>query len=352
MMENWLLKLAWQTAFRMRTCPPLRLLKRKNSPEVRAHLDTCPFCKEELNNYQGDISKWKYLGQHFLNKEESSFPPTPGDIWSLKNTLAGWGPENGFYQPPLVLILENREDLVLVCQTYWDKVLMGPDDIFLGEEIGFAETWNNYTIYSSHLDHKLKSIPSKLLKQVKLNVEKKWQDIDTRSTLYFFRELEIKVGSYFSQKSIQEYLQEHTLRQRIKKDHPNLLINRSKHRDIRYILATAELEEKAMAAADRVVHKANYLLITPDKTHLFSILLEITHRQITEEGLIIGGKISSEIPYAHQIYGWWDTNSTTIPAEESEIDTEGKFFRLFFSGDPELFKQGDVSFLIEGFSDY
>ena len=151
------LQCALQHAVEQRTCPTDEVLM-SGSAEAELHLKSCRVCREwqenrpaDLNALKSDMSKLKELYTLPAEKEVAS-----GQVWSVNRRVGGWGARHQHYNPPLVLLLKElpRKEL-LVSQMYSDDLLMGVDDLWLGEGIGFAEPWNRYPLSRRDLDHLL-----------------------------------------------------------------------------------------------------------------------------------------------------------------------------------------------------
>jgi len=200
--EKWEFKLAWELAMQKRCCPPDEILFSPDyKKEVEKHIQFCASCKEVLSDGQPYISN--FFKQHLKSlPKEPKNKVIPGQIWSVKSELAGWGPKNRYYDPPLVLVLKQGEDMdnaVLVSQIYDDVTFFGPGDIPLRENIvGFAESWNFYTLRRTDLERCFGVADDEVAQKVLSERDKDILPIKNTTLLYFFRNLEIEVGYFFS----------------------------------------------------------------------------------------------------------------------------------------------------------
>lgn len=81
--------------------------------------------------------------------------PTEGQFRFIRPERGGWRGE-WHLNPPLVLVLEEADAVVLVAQTYPDPILAGPGDLILraewtGLDEMFVEGWNTYRVSAADL---------------------------------------------------------------------------------------------------------------------------------------------------------------------------------------------------------
>ena len=220
-------KFALTLAKQYRTCPPSEV---RNDPSQRLeydrHLAICPYCsmqKREEHDAWIDLSSKieDLLWEARSYKEEEV---CPGQFRFLRKELCRWR-DGLFYNPPLVLILENTgviSDDVLVAQIYHDISLAGPGDLILMDTHTpagdlFVESWNIYTLKASDLGVSLGSIPPEIINTIKA-LEKEpdaypdWTVLPRPLTVndprIYFRELEIEVGYTFAVSSVSELMEE------------------------------------------------------------------------------------------------------------------------------------------------
>lgn len=222
--ERWQQQLAWQNAFELRACPPEDILFSKDqSTKLKEHLASCRICQDKLETGT-HFDAWNDLAKLItqdLPKPTKDHVPAVGQLWTLSKKLNGWGPNDRFYKAPMVLLLEEIEGTSYgyrVAQVYTDKMLMGQDDIWLRDDIGFAEAWNTYSVHKKDLELYWGKIETSIASQV-LNISVNMQQIDQQeaitteeytskqtipenSIFYFFRNLEVEVGSYCAIQSV------------------------------------------------------------------------------------------------------------------------------------------------------
>jgi len=349
MRGNLDLKLAWQTALQVRTCPPDSVFADLSDQKLQAHLKMCPFCAQRSPQVQN------FWNDNLSKTKQTQLPNDlqPGQIWSIQPHLAGWGPKDRYYQPPLVLVLQKQNNTVLVVQTYWDKALMGPDDLDLGS-LGFAETWNSYHLQNKDLKRCVGKVNQRQLEHILNKVKQDFQAINPNSVLYFFRQLEIEVGSFFAQKSIEDLLQTDSWKQAklIELCKKKYNLDLSREQDVYYSLSKVKLpmEDQALAASDQQYVEGTYLLDKKDDLELSKVLMEITYQAIDQKQMIIGGKITSKLPLVDNVYAWWESEqSPPIVAEQRDFEPENQFVRLIFKhNDPQIFQKGKLDFLLVG----
>ncbi len=199
--EEFLQRLAWQSLYCLRACPPDAILFAADpGAECQAHMTLCPFCRERLE--QRSARKALPLG--------TSLPELPkrpavsaGQIWSLEPYLAGWGPGDRYYNPPLVLILavlDIPHRVVQVAQLAPNETLLGVDDLVLEDAHGTAEAWNVYTVRIDDL-HRCwgETNPRNVREVIRLSE----LDIPVPDGIIrMFRDLETDVGAFFAMQSI------------------------------------------------------------------------------------------------------------------------------------------------------
>lgn len=198
---------AWQIAFETRACPTDKILFGDKTPELKAHLNICHICEEKLSSRE-ELSAWSALGESMRNV--LSAPPTietrepqVGEIWSLSGELEGWGEKNLFHRAPEVLIIgssKNDPEKFEIAQVYTDDSLQAEGDISLGEQYGFAEPWNIYSIRKKDLKYFWGKVPPETVKKVIAESESPAPIFDPSGLISLFRNLETETGSYFIEK--------------------------------------------------------------------------------------------------------------------------------------------------------
>ena len=204
-MKKSVLYPAWKTVWRMRCCPPDAILYGESSKELQEHLEGCPYCREDLE--QAAL----YSGFPVFpdNKEGiDTTTPEPGQLWSLTQELGGWGPKKRYYTPPLVVVIEVNGSGVTVLQCCGDMVFAGKDDIpFQNDMTGFIQPWNQYTLCLEDLGGYRGTVFDDSLGEILLL--QKEQVVEPGSLLWFFRQMEVETGYFFSSQAVSRLLQEY-----------------------------------------------------------------------------------------------------------------------------------------------
>lgn len=145
------------------------------------------------------------------NDATPSPSPEPGNLYALDAGLADWGPKSRYYNPPVVLVLSLPDaHSIFVCQTYGDQELAGPDDIPLGTDIaGFAQPWNCYTLRREDLGLHLGAVAVQVVERVRQQSEQQQCAPQPGSLLWFFRQMEVETGFFFSYRAVTMLLEQH-----------------------------------------------------------------------------------------------------------------------------------------------
>lgn len=189
---------AWQTAFLLRTCPSDAVLRSTVPDEnLTRHLASCALCREKRAMPAEETGAWQKLFNAFAPQVHKAVnKPQAGQVWVLKKELARWGNDGYFYAPPNVLLLDVPEDTqnMHVAQLYTDKRLMGDGDFWLGDQFGFAQSWNCYSIPRNALECWLGTVSESLVSEVATSAATNMQPPTVDSIISFFREMETAVG--------------------------------------------------------------------------------------------------------------------------------------------------------------
>jgi len=252
--ENNQQKIAWDVARKERVCPSDSelFLKPTSARKLNRHVKKCNLCQERIA-LQEYMPSWKELA----TRVQAGYPqaiynvkmlPSIGQVWSVKAKLNGWVDADLFYNAPMVLLIEHdryKKNTLQVAQIYSDKALMNQGDVWLGDDYGFAESWNTYSINVRHLGTYWGEVDQKMIQTVRDGSGKPStiKGYDYFNTL--FRNLEKDVGSFFADKSSQ-------------------IIEEEKKK----VACRAWLKEKAKRAIDQIVKDlvefaVNYLI--PEK---------------------------------------------------------------------------------------
>ncbi len=196
------LKLAWQTAFELRTCPDNETLLVSNpGEELKAHLAICHICREKLAMNQEERDAWKILRNRFVSttmKPGIGTEKQAGQVWTIKKKFGGWSKDNRFIKPPSVLLLERVDETSSwkVVQLYGDKKMSGEGDVALDDRFGFAETWNCYSLKDDRFEMCLGVVSHAELEKVASASVSSHHSQSEESIISFFRSMEIEVGNH------------------------------------------------------------------------------------------------------------------------------------------------------------
>ncbi len=352
---SWEKKLAWQEAWQVRGCPPEAILRGAfPTLELKRHLEGCPFCSDHRDAPP--------LGTRLLEAmaafDRAAAKPAggeraPGEIWSVRRSLAGWGPGDRHYNPPLVLILERPGDpseAVRVAQVYHDPALAGPGDVPLAEDL-FAESWNVYTVSERDLETCFGRADESALEAVLEAAATGIPSLDAEASpvLEAFRRLEIEVGAFFALPSVERMLRraEGTPSARLRSHfqdpkslvahfrdrHPSLSLPGGAGAPLEALaLARFSDEELPLAAAgdaNRIlVHRVIWTAEGPD---LRAVRAELTFWRHTPEGLTVGGQIEDRVDPGSELLAWWALpDRPPTAAGDVTWSWEGGFFRVQF----------------------
>lgn len=197
------LKLAYET----RTCPGDKLLfSKKKNPHLIMHLRQCESCQNRIE-FRENIFAWKFIANKI--KVDLKVPSTgiekihsPGQIRSVSKKFNDWGDKNRFYNAPTVLLIEpddnGKQKSFRVAQIYSDKAMMTQGGIWIGEEYGFAESWNIYSIPVRYLEQYWGEVDNKLIQEIKKESKRELLPSVVQDDVFlFFRNLEKDIGSFF-----------------------------------------------------------------------------------------------------------------------------------------------------------
>lgn len=383
-------KFILQTVLQKRTCPPDNLLAvSQENTHVTEHVQCCPFCRERLGilKESPDLSEFvSILGgtekgsndESFIPKERmytqsQNIEPAPGQIWSLKPHLAGWGPEAAYFNPPLVLILSlffEPIKAVRVAQIFHEPDLAGPGDVQLSSRQGLAQAWNIYTLAIEDLDFCQEIIPNDRLEATVAEAGHSHPDPEPHSVLQAFRELELKTGhimatrSLFSalalgnkaekpraQEDLLASLDPNSLRTHIQNAHPEIKLPLGQDLSPHHLLGLAQWTNLPLAAADAEEEiTANCVWFDPDnQMHIAPAQAVITIMDISEQGLFIAGRLKDFEGQPEALHAWWVQDLTPHAADATSIAPEGTYFQVtFFRLTSDDHTQGKLKILIVG----
>lgn len=209
--DQWEYDICWLNAWRNRSCPPDDILLGPVTPELADHLEICPECRDhrELIGPR-DIQQLAAALQEII-PDKTSTPPVPGQIWSLQPQLGNWGPKKRYYNPPMVLVLESRRNdrFCLVAQIHNNANFIGQGDIILpGYPQLQAESWNTYTLRQSDLNRYWGMVELSVVEAIKAE-STIVSEINERSLLDLFRQLEVETGFFFSAQAVDDLMDQY-----------------------------------------------------------------------------------------------------------------------------------------------
>ena len=336
------LQRALQHAVEQRTCPTDEILA-SGGAEAELHLKSCRACREWLGNRPVDLPAIK-SGMSNLT-QLYTLPPhkeaAPGQVWSVNRTVGGWGARRQYINPPLVLILkELPQRELLVSQICSDDLLMGVDDLWLGDGIGFAEPWNLYPLSKRDLDHLLAEV-DEALTVATASDDHPYPGIEHGSPLWHFRQIEKEVGETISLRSSEQrgfQLVESFLSE-FGKIRANLL-NRVKgwrwpedaSDTLRFLLG-ARPELLPLRASEGGDHlDATIIRISrPDEPELTRSSCLITRWNVDVDGLLVCGRLPDDICRPLALHAAWG-GPPPRPADEALFDRETGAFKIRVHG--------------------
>ena len=208
------IKLAWQEAYRLRSCPGDDMLfAEQPTIETQRHLKICPACSDIRNAAPQVRTAWRELAARLSDgatpHKATDVPPVEGQVWALSDDLSHWSGDGNYFRPPQVLLLGIEGNALKVAQTYYDSALAADGDVLLsGNRFGFAQAWNIYTIHREMLDHCLGGVKREELQDVLSEAGKPRKDIDENSVLFWFRTGEVTVGAEIAMPAVAQLMEE------------------------------------------------------------------------------------------------------------------------------------------------
>jgi hypothetical protein len=189
---------SWLRVWRHRCCPPEHILKGDVTVPLTRHLEACPWCTEDL---EGPATGMHPAPESLQSME---FVPSAGQVWAVDMHLAGWGPKNRYYNPPLVLVTDRPDEHACTVMQVSDAgQFKAADDIVLDNGLaGFAQPWNRYTVGAEDLTLYFGTVSDDLLKKVAAWTGKDAPEMEPGSLLWYFRNLEVETGFFFAQQAV------------------------------------------------------------------------------------------------------------------------------------------------------
>lgn len=211
--DEMALKLAWQTAYGLRSCPDEdTLFAEVIDINLRKHLSICHVCREKRAMVPEELKAWKVLQTTFTNaamQPSTDNVKQSGQVWMLAKRFGGWRDDGRFVNPPCVLLLEDMPSASWkVAQLYNDKRLMGARDVPLNGLFGFAEGWNSYLVGDDRLDCCLGVVKSDELELVVAASVSFYEPLFDGSFLSYFRATEKDVGAFVAVPVVTELVKE------------------------------------------------------------------------------------------------------------------------------------------------
>ncbi|AJY69786.1 hypothetical protein RW64_09360 [Geobacter sulfurreducens] len=204
-----------RAVYEQRACPPDDVLFAvERSEELMAHLGYCRYCNERLEMTADDRSAWEELSRRLkqqLSENRPELAPAPGQVWSLdRKRLGGWGPYDRYYNPPLVLVLQLQDNgqTIRVAQICAEEDLKGDDgaDVWLDDSIGFAESWNVYSVHRGDLNVCRGEVDETPVFQVLAQPHSPSPANDIHPLIRSFRELEVQVGAFVAMRAMPQVM--------------------------------------------------------------------------------------------------------------------------------------------------
>lgn len=207
------MKMAWQEAYRLRSCPGDDMLfAEKLTIETQRHLKMCPACSDIRNSAAQSRTAWRELAGRLCDgaspHKATEVTPVEGQIWALRDDLSHWGSDGNYYRPPRILLLGIDGKALKVTQTYHDTALAADGDVLLSDHrFGFAQAWNIYTIHRDMLSHCLGGVKQEESQSVLSEAGNPRKDIDENSVLYWFRTTEVMVGAEIAMPAVAQLME-------------------------------------------------------------------------------------------------------------------------------------------------
>lgn len=211
-MELQDLSAAWDMAWQTRFCPPeVDLAQMAGAGHAQEHRQACPACRQ--NQAWREQACCPPAGRQASGPgpQAQAGEPAPGQLWILDPALAGWGPKQRYFNPPVVLVLQvgrHLQNSVLVAQTYHDRLLGGDDDLALAPE-RFTEPWNIYTLHRDFFWRPCGDFGAQAAQRVLAASRVPHPELPPWSLLQLFRQMEIELGCYFASQAVGRLLEEH-----------------------------------------------------------------------------------------------------------------------------------------------
>ncbi len=350
-------KLAWQSVLMIRGCPPDSVLFSADQTDARIsqHLQGCPFCRERLE--QADLYSTVEDAAAPKDLVEAAEAPAvrPGDIRPVCATLGGWGPRNRYYNPPRILVLKLLTDpapAAVVAQIHAESLLQGPGDVDLGTGLGFAESWNTYTLALADLGPLQTIVPGDLTARILASADAEGPELDPDAILFYFRQLELAVGSFVACRSLEKLLagleadptesdpeseltpDNDALRRQVAAEFPELLLPQQAASALE-LIGLASFQDAALAAADDTkTVEAKWAALDSRNMAIKPADCSISLLERLKNGLVLNGRILPPGTRAKTIKAWWQGQQHVLAADQARLSPDRQYFHIRFSGLP------------------
>jgi hypothetical protein len=321
-----------------------------------------------------------------LPKTRQSEALQVGQVWSIRKELEGWGPKQRYYCTPLVLIIDlpaGLEKGVTVAQVYTEGILAAAGDVWLGDDVGFAEGWNTYTLLKDDLENYWRSISEEKLALVRKVAAGPFKALERGTVLSDFRTLEVEVASFFSAQSVArlvDVMEEGSTDTDVFSDPESLAVEARKlfpgwdfsesdmikhrvplvgHADeypfsydsLAYLAWAEPLPEQLPLAACGLAKplRANCFVMSPSGPKLMAIIVGITSEVRSKTSFTLTGILGND-PVVNSLAAFRkEKNGDLMPASSCEITNGGSNFFVEFDKTKHLdLKQLRLIFISNG----
>ncbi len=357
------LKLAWQTAFELRTCPDGEMLHATEPDEnLMKHLAMCHVCREKREMPQVERNAWKALRVKFSTismKPGSGTEKQAGQVWIIKKEFGGWGEDDRFVRPPSVLLLEKIDGTTgwRVAQLFNDKRMMGADDVALGDQFGFAEAWNCYALKDDRFEKCLGGVQSGELGQVIAASTSVHDPTPEGSVLSFFRSMEIEVGAFVAVPAVGELVEEwdaeahpvsvnkwledvlgvfSDVKGQLIESLVNWRMPETATSFFEYLAGASPMQGAPLMAANAgVVRMVNLVPGKSGSILLKPLAVTITNDDVLDDGTyFIAGKFSEACNSTMHLLAKLETDKVVIAESQSQVNPDSFYFTIIFANVP------------------
>ena len=188
-----------------RNCPSAKILMEQlNTVRIQAHLKECDFCRDVLKGIlERNDEEWQSFAEDVVTELkamafEQDGRPTIGEVRSVREDfVSDTFYESRWHNPPLVLVISEEQDRVLVAQISDQSLFADRGDIFIdNDEVWFAQAWNTWTMPAHGLGPVLERAVSGAAETV-LELSKE-ENSPISDFVEDFRRIERSVGEFYS----------------------------------------------------------------------------------------------------------------------------------------------------------